>query len=96
MNGTRALEEVETVTIDPTSAGSVRTYDLIKSMDVGPNDVFLASFPKSGTTWLLHIVYHIMHNGKSHTLQSHTLQSHTLQSHTLQSHTLQSHTLQSR
>jgi len=43
--------------------GSTRTYDLIKNMEVGPNDVFLASFPKSGTTWLLHIVYHIMHHG---------------------------------
>ena len=32
-------------------------------MAVSQNDTFLASFPKSGTTWLLNIVYHLSGKG---------------------------------
>lgn len=37
---------------------------MIKKMAVTENDVFLVSFPKSGTTWLLNIVFYIMGENK--------------------------------
>ena len=37
---------------------------MIKKLDTSINDTFLASFPKSGTTWLLNIVFHLMGEGK--------------------------------
>ena len=38
----------------------------MKDMILSKNDTFLASFPKSGTTWLLNIVYHIMREIEEH------------------------------
>ena len=36
----------------------------LKSFHLRPDDVFIGSFPKSGTHWLMKIVYLTVHNGE--------------------------------
>ena len=39
------------------------TMERVEKMEARPTDVFVASFPKSGTTWLQEVVYLLKHKG---------------------------------
>ncbi|KAG8467322.1 hypothetical protein KFE25_000638 [Diacronema lutheri] len=50
---------------------SALTLERIRGMEVGPCDIFVASFPKSGTTWMQHIVYQLVSASAGHTGERH-------------------------
>ena len=44
---------------------SESTVTKMKSLPLRSNDIFVASYPKSGTTWMQHIVHTLATDGKS-------------------------------
>ncbi|XP_070560115.1 sulfotransferase 1E1-like [Ptychodera flava] len=52
---------VDAVTI--ANAGSKLSVDKIKNFEVRPDDIFLLTFPKSGTTWMKEILPLVMNGG---------------------------------
>ena len=58
------LVSMNGVPLDPTV--TLENLEELKNWRVNPDDVYIASYPKSGTTWTLHIVQLIKANGIDH------------------------------
>ena len=63
IKGPLLLEEIEPGIRLPYGASAAAVRDIIENLSVRKDDVFVATYPKCGTTWMQQIVKLIWNNG---------------------------------